>query len=101
MYLPAPHNGGAGSVSRNLRETTLQRESGPAPHAPLSERIRHRIARRLQDRVRDLEVVVRDDKIVLRGRCSTYYSKQLAQHAALGAIENEQLENDIEVAVAR
>jgi len=36
---------------------------------------------------------------VLEGECSTYYSKQLAQHAALGVLEDEPLENTIVVVV--
>ncbi|MEM6330684.1 MAG: BON domain-containing protein [Planctomycetota bacterium] len=67
----------------------------------LAARIRERITKRLGPRVRDLRVSVTGKLIVLSGRCSTYYSKQLAQHAALGVIEDEQLDNAIEVAIAR
>ena len=63
----------------------------------LAKRIRERITKRLGDRIRDLQVVVQTGKVVLRGSCATYYSKQLAQHAALGVIEDEHLENVIEV----
>lgn len=63
----------------------------------LETRIRDRIARRLGGRIHNLEVFARGKQIVLRGRCATYYSKQLAQHAALGAIEDESLENSIVV----
>jgi hypothetical protein len=59
--------------------------------------IRQRIETRLAGRIRDLSVRVKDDTIVLEGRCATYYTKQLAQHAALGVIEFEQLENAIVV----
>lgn len=61
--------------------------------------IRQRIESRLAGRVRDLAVRIVGDTVVIEGRCSTYYSKQLAQHAALGVLENEQLENAIVVAV--
>lgn len=70
------------------------------PAQSLGQLIHQRIRRRLNDRVRDLEVQVTGKRIVLRGRCATYYSKQLAQHAALGAIEDERLENAIEVRIA-
>lgn len=59
--------------------------------------IRQRIESRIGGRVRDLAVRVSGNTIVLEGRCSTYYSKQLAQHAVLGVIEDENLENDIVV----
>ena len=76
------------------------------PHTPpdttpgdklLETRIRERIEHRLGDRIRRLAVCVADGAILLQGECSTSYSKQLAQHAALGVIEDERLENAIEV----
>jgi hypothetical protein len=39
--------------------------------------------------------------VILEGQCATYYTKQLAQHAALGLLEDEQLENAIVVQVPR
>jgi hypothetical protein len=59
--------------------------------------IRQRIESRLAGRVRDLAVRISGDAIVLEGRCATYYSKQLAQHAALGVLDGEHLENAIVV----
>jgi hypothetical protein len=63
--------------------------------------IRQRIESRLGDRVRDLAVLVMGRKVILEGRCATYYTKQLAQHAALGVLEDELLENNIVVSVPR
>jgi hypothetical protein len=62
--------------------------------------IRQRIETRLAGRVRDLAVRIKGDTILLEGRCATYYTKQLAQHAALGVIEDEHLENAIVVSVS-
>ncbi|HEX5470247.1 MAG TPA: BON domain-containing protein [Lacipirellulaceae bacterium] len=56
-----------------------------------------RIETRLRGRVRDLSVRVIDDVVFLQGKCATYYTKQLAQHAAMGIIDDEQLENEIVV----
>jgi hypothetical protein len=39
------------------------------------------------------------DLVILEGQCATYYTKQLAQHAAMGILDDEQLENAIEVRV--
>jgi hypothetical protein len=61
--------------------------------------IRQRIESRLHGRVRNLVVRILDDTVVLEGQCSTYYTKQLAQHAALGVLEHEHLENAIAVCV--
>jgi hypothetical protein len=65
----------------------------------LAVAIHQRIESRIGGRIRDLSVRIAGNTIVLEGRCATYYSKQLAQHAALGVIEDENLENDIVVAV--
>lgn len=65
----------------------------------LAATIYKRIRSRLGDRIRDLVVRQADNCIVLEGRCATYYTKQLAQHAAFGVIEDEELENLILVAV--
>lgn len=61
--------------------------------------IRQRIETRLIGRIRDLNVRIQGNTVVLEGRCATYYTKQLAQHAALGVLEDEQLENTIVVAL--
>jgi uncharacterized protein YgbK (DUF1537 family) len=72
-----------------------------ADGATLESRIRDRIATRLGQRVRNLSVRSVGGVIEIRGECSTYYSKQLAQHAALGLIEDESLDNAIVVAPPR
>jgi len=63
----------------------------------LAVAIRQRIESRLGGRVHDLAIRVRGNTIVLEGRCATFYTKQLAQHAALGVLEDERLENAIVV----
>ena len=47
--------------------------------------------------IRNLKVEVVDGEVLLTGRTSTYYNKQLATHAALDAVEELSLTNDIEV----
>ena len=70
-------------------------------HRQLAIAIRQRIESRLVGRVRDLAVRIIGNTIVLEGKCATYYTKQLAQHAALGVLDDEQLDNDIVVTVPR
>lgn len=101
------------SVDSTLDDVTVSsgrenRESGTQPRAANAERDRHlevaimqRIESRLPGRVRNLRVRVDGEAVVLEGQCSTYYTKQLAQHAALGILEDEQLENSIMVAIGR
>lgn len=48
--------------------------------------------------VRNLEVEVAGPVVRLRGMCSTFYSKQLAQQAVMAVLSDEQLFNDIDVA---
>lgn len=65
----------------------------------LDDLIAERITTRIGRRIRNLAVEVHGKTVRLCGECSTFYSKQLAQHAALGVIEDEQVVNDIRVRV--
>jgi hypothetical protein len=65
----------------------------------LAVSIRQRIETRLLGRVRDLAIQVAGNTVTLEGRCATFYTKQLAQHAALAVLEDEQLVNNIAVAI--
>ncbi|GDY07864.1 hypothetical protein LBMAG52_13500 [Planctomycetia bacterium] len=47
--------------------------------------------------IRSLHVEVSDGEVILSGRTSTYYNKQLATHAALDAASEFSLTNEIEV----
>lgn len=58
-----------------------------------------RAVQRETDRgVADLTVEVSPQGIQLRGRCTTYYTKQLAQHAVMSMPGGDRLVNSIEVA---
>jgi osmotically-inducible protein OsmY len=96
---------------RLLDESALRGEVSPAPvgskqasargvsQEALENAIRRRIEARLCGRVRNLNVRVLADLVILEGQCATYYTKQIAQHAAMGILEDEQLENAIIVRV--
>ncbi len=47
--------------------------------------------------VNDLTVEISPQGVLLRGRCTSYYTKQLAQHAAMSMPGGERLINSIEV----
>ena len=66
-------------------------------HRALEIAIQQRIESRLQGRVRNLVVRSFDALVIIEGQCATYYTKQLAQHAAMGVLEDEHLENAIVV----
>jgi hypothetical protein len=63
----------------------------------LAAKIERAVRRGTGDKVRGLKVDVFADRIVLDGRCGTYYCKQLAQHAAMPLVQQARLINMIEV----
>src|SRR5688572_30163806 len=65
--------------------------------AHLAQRIRHDVREQTFGGVRDLEVRITAQGVVLRGRCSSFYCKQLAQHAAMVLTGPRTLTNEIEV----
>ena len=71
------------------------------PSSDTLDAIARAIRLRTSGQIRDLHVDFLDGEVILSGRTSTYYTKQLAQHAALGILEDEHLENAIVVTVAR
>jgi osmotically-inducible protein OsmY len=75
--------------------------SRPTDAASEAKRLAADIERAIRVRtgrtIRGLSVTVTKRSIVLSGNCSTYYSKQLAQHAAMTLLADEKLVNDIEV----
>jgi hypothetical protein len=63
----------------------------------LAASIERAVQRETDRGVDDLTVEISPDGIQLRGRCSTYYTKQLAQHAAMSIPGGDRLINSIEV----
>ena len=82
---------------------SLARQTQPEPrdprHVALEVAIRQRIESRLHGRVRNLHIRAEAGQVTLEGECTTFYTKQLAQHAAMGILEDEQLDNSIVVAM--
>lgn len=64
----------------------------------LIERIKRMIRRETNLGVQEMRVSVEDGKVVLSGHCRTFYTKQLAQQAAMKVIGTDELVNDIRVA---
>lgn len=55
------------------------------------------IVSRTFGRVRDLQVELAGQVVVLRGKVANYYTKQLAQHGALDLLDGHRLVNEIVV----
>ena len=68
-----------------------------APERIEDEQLATLIVRRLGNRIRDLRVLRQGGGLVIQGRTTTYYAKQLAQHAAMELDNEPILANDIEV----
>ena len=78
-------------------------DSHPLPETLAeAERLAASIERAVQQEtgrgVRNLRVEVSREGVLLRGRCDTYYTKQLAQHAAMACPGGDTVTNRIEVA---
>ena len=78
------------AIEAALPETLAEAEE-------LAASIERAVQRETSHGVRNLTVEVNRDGILLRGRCTTYYCKQLAQHAAMGIPGGDRLTNSIEV----
>lgn len=63
----------------------------------LAASIEQAVQRETGRAVDDLTVEISPQGILLRGRCTTYYTKQLAQHAAMSMPGGDRLINSIEV----
>ena len=63
----------------------------------IAETVERYVRLRTGGTIRSLHVEVQDGEVILTGRTSTYYNKQLATHAALDAADELSLTNDIQV----
>lgn len=63
----------------------------------LAASIERAVQRETRGGVHNLSVEVSRQGVLLRGRCATYYVKQLAQHAAMALPGSPRLTNQIEV----
>ncbi len=63
----------------------------------LAASIERAVQRETGRQIRNLSVEVNRDGVRLRGHCTTYYCKQLAQHAAMAVPGGDRLTNSIEV----
>jgi len=85
-----------------LRTSTRRSFAGVLPETleeaeELATSIEQAVQRETGRGVADLTVEVSSQGILLRGRCTTYYTKQLAQHAAMSIPGGDRLINSIEV----
>jgi hypothetical protein len=84
----------AGRVSAELREVLPETL---AEAEELAASIEQAVQRQTDHGVGNLSVEVNSDGVLLRGRCESFYLKQLAQHAAMHTPGGNRLMNYIEV----
>lgn len=69
----------------------------PESRPQIEELVEREVRNRTSGRIRGLEVRVTDGQVVIRGRTSTYYAKQLVSHAAMDTAEQLCVMNEVEV----
>jgi hypothetical protein len=69
------------------------------PFSPplLQKELEHHVLVRTGRRVRDLQIELCSERVVLRGNAESYYIKQLAQHGIRDVLPQVRLENAIVV----
>jgi hypothetical protein len=67
------------------------------PSLDVLAQIEHHVQNHLHGRIREFHLRTQRDGLVLRGRSSSYYAKQLAQHAIMNAFNLPISANEIEV----
>jgi hypothetical protein len=75
----------------------MPRLESPPPPTERCEELERHILDRTGRRVHELSVEFRDEQVVLRGRTSSFYIKQLAQHCVWDVLPEARLDNGIEV----
>src|SRR5262245_16726550 len=87
------------SVSKPIVELAVSQISDEEQRSRLI-RIKRAVRRKTGGAVSKLTVEVQGESLVLRGRCASFYYKQVAQEACMSQLEGQLLVNEIEV-VAR
>jgi hypothetical protein len=81
-------------AGRRVKRVKVMVISNPSQ---LKHELENRVQVRTGRRVRDLAVEVGSGRIILKGRTSTYYVKQLAQHGVRDLLPHVPVENTIAV----
>ena len=76
---------------------SVQTPSGSLSPQAIAERIERLVQLRTGGMIKGLRVDVYEDEVIISGRTTSFYNKQLATHAALNALDSAVLTNAIEV----
>lgn len=87
-----------GFKGRRMKSASGLSPSGNETEAVVEwQHVALRVQAELGTRVRDFELLPRSGGLILRGRTTTYYAKQLAQHAVMRIGGVRVLANEIDV----
>lgn len=78
-------------------ENQILQQNVNMPLNRLADQVLAHIQCRLGGQVRNLQVLIRDDGLVLQGHTQTYYAKQLAHHTAIEVAKLRNVVNEIQV----
>jgi hypothetical protein len=76
---------------------SLELVASSSQHHELLEQIEQAVQAKMGGRIRGLRVRIDEGCLIVSGRTSTYYNKQLATHAARDAALDMTVQNDVEV----
>lgn len=66
-----------------------------SPASPLHRELEQKVQVSTGRRIRDLDIELRPEQVILRGRAVSYHVKQLAQHSVRELLPDVRLENAI------
>jgi hypothetical protein len=75
----------------------MQINTALEPRHEVEELVEKEVRQRTSGRIRGLQVRLIDGQLVITGRTSTYYAKQLVTHAALETAQDFGVLNEVEV----
>jgi hypothetical protein len=86
------------AVSKPVVEVAVANEAVEAERRRLV-RIKRAIRRKTSGGIAELAVDVQGESLVIRGRCASFYYKQIAQEACMSQVDGQMVVNEIQVDV--
>lgn len=85
------------SMTTTLPEFLTHKNESADANAEVLREVERIIRLRTGGTIRELRVVLEEDEVVITGRTSTYYNRQLATHAMLAGFQDGKWRNEIDV----
>lgn len=85
------------TVGASTLEKPQARLEADLAYQQIARTVRDEIGAQLSGRIRQLRVSASEKFVILSGSCSSFHTKQLAQHLAMELLSGQRLINDIAV----